>query len=60
MNNMFVIRRNSDGCYVTNGPKSYTKTLTNALVFSSREAAESYGVCGNESIVPLTHVLNLY
>lgn len=49
----FVIRRIEDGMYVTppGSARSYTRDASRARKFSTREAAQASGLCGNETIV---------
>lgn len=56
--NLFVIVNNDTSRYVTLiGEHSYTNNLAYAATFSSREAANRHGVCGNERIVPVSELL---
>lgn len=56
---MYVIVRDEDGKYVTppGQDKSYTTKLQEAQGFSSIDAATKFGVCGNESIVPISSIV---
>lgn len=57
---MFVIRRIEDQKFVTpsGSEHSYTSDLTKAKTFPTRQAAEQYGLCGNERVVPVSDLLN--
>ena len=55
---MFVLVRSEDGKFVCppGSEQSYTKDLTKARIFPSREAAGA-DKCGNETIYPVEHFL---
>lgn len=60
---LYVIRNNDTNQYVAVIPpnatigQTYTFLIEQARTFVSREAAELYGTCGNESIVRLSDLL---
>lgn len=56
----YVIRRDNGQLVAVSGSAhSYTRSLNDAAVFTSEEAARRYGVCSNESVVNLDRLLRL-
>lgn len=52
---LYAIQRREDGCYATvpGSKHSYSRNLQDAILFSSRQKAEDYGLCGNERVVAI-------
>lgn len=56
---MFVIRRNSDKKYVARhiASSSYTSKLEEARTFRNEAHAREFGVCGDETVIPIESLL---
>lgn len=59
---LYAVKRVEDGMYLAAPAtgQSYATALEKARVFTSREAAERFGLCGNEVIVPLSEILYVH
>lgn len=58
---MYVIRNNDTGKFVarSGSESSYTNAIQNARVFSTKESAQRHLCVDNETVVPVSSVLNL-
>jgi len=56
---MFVIIRHEDEKFVavSGSDHSYTSDLRKAQIFPTQKDANKYGVCGNESVRPVSSFL---